>query len=205
MQESMNALNVDTGGRGGPRTKHKDNSHPLTKIALRKWIINKIGVKNLKILDVYGGYGVMYNTLYSKISISYEATKGDALDWLRNRIALDHTIFDVDPYSSPYEALIEISKRYQSNRLGICCTDGCLRRQCHMRGNIPTTLQALCGWPGRDHTLMASIYYNYPAYLRGILHKIFPLMQIESLVVKYGIGFGKASTVYFAAILKVKH
>ena len=199
----MNVRNAVINGnkkknKGGPRTVHVDNSFPAMKLALRRWIVDKF--ENPTVLDVYGGYGKMYQQLWYKYS--YTATKGDALQWLSAQESLNFDIYDVDPYSSPYEALNIINKKAIKNRIGIICTDGCLRRQAQMRGNFPEIIQALCGWPAKNNHLMASLYYNYPKYLKFIIYKVMDRWEILNMAVKYGKGWGKSSTVYFAAILE---
>ncbi len=182
--------------RGGPRTIHKDNSHPKMKIKLRAWLVEKI--KPESILDVYGGHGMMFEKVWHKFK--YETTTGDSLKWLEAQSQLDYSIYDVDPYSSPYEALHIIDQKSRVNRIGICCTDGMLRRQAGMRGHISTFVNNLCGWSGRDMSLMAAIYHQYPSYLRFVLSKAMSSYEIESLAVMYGKRRSQA-TVYFAAVL----
>jgi hypothetical protein len=183
----------------GPRTIEKDNSHPLIKIRLRQWHIEKFN-QDISVLDVYGAHGLMFGKVWSKYD--YTPTDGDAIEWLEQQNCLGQDIFDIDPYSSPYDALLLIAQKASKDKIGICCTDGCLRRQAQMRGKMPRTLQTLCGWPLKDNHLFAAIYHNYPAFLRGILAKIFEGWSIGNLAVKYGIGCGRQSTVYFAAILQ---
>jgi len=197
----MSARGVGIGGNkkgGGPRTVYVDNSFPIMKIALRKWVAEKF--VNPSILDVYGGYGLMYKQLWRRYN--YTATTGEALSWLSNQEKLDYDIYDVDPYSSPYEALQIISQKATKRVIGVICTDGCLRRQAQMRGKLPKVIQDICGWPPKDNKLMAAIYYQYPCFLKFILLKIFAGYKIKNLAVKYGIGWGKCATVYFAAVLE---
>jgi len=199
----MNVRNAVINGnkknnKGGPRTVHVDNSFPAMKLALRRWIVEKF--ENPTVLDIYGGYGKMYQQLWYKYS--YTATKGDALQWLSAQESLNFDIYDVDPYSSPYEALQIVAEKATGDRIGIVCTDGCLRRQAHMRGRLPKILQQCCNWDWHDKALMAAIYYQYPRFLRFALVRVMKGWEIEALAVKYGKGFGKSSTVYFAAIMK---
>lgn len=199
----MNVQNVAINGkkRGGPRTFHKNNSNPAIKFALRRWLINYFN--DPTILDVYGGYGLMFFEIYKKYANKYESVKGEAIEWLKCRKELNFDIFDIDPYPSPFEALEIINQKSIKTKIGIVCTDGCIRRQSQFRGNLPKIIQKYCEWPRKDNNLMAGIYYQYPKFLRYILRKIMSSYQIDKLVVKYGKG-KHSETVYFAAILNKK-
>lgn len=72
----MSARGVGIGGNkkgGGPRTVYVDNSFPIMKIALRKWVAEKF--VNPSILDVYGGYGLMYKQFGGVIIILQQQAK----------------------------------------------------------------------------------------------------------------------------------
>lgn len=179
--------------------KSKNNSHPREKIALRQWILKYIPLAS--VLDIYGGNGLMFEKVWKLKSESYSSTDGDALQWLQSQTELTENVFDVDPYASPYEALEIIGRKATTDRVGIVCTDGTLRRAGMMRTKIPKFLQDRCGWPKRSLTLMAGIYHQYPSYLRHVLVCIMPQWEIERLAIQYGKGTWKQATVYFAAVL----
>jgi hypothetical protein len=178
--------------------KH-DNSHPLEKIALREWALTYIS--SARVLDVYGGNGLMFEKVWKLKAKSYRAAEGDALEWLQSQEEFIENTFDVDPYASPYEALEIIGQKSTLDRIGVVCTDGTLRRVAMMRTHIPAFLRARCGWPERSLTLMAGIYHQYPRYLRHVLACILPQWEIERLAIQYGKGTWKQATVYFASIL----
>jgi len=189
-----------SGKKGGPRTIHNDNSHPGIKIALRQWITEKF--QSPIVLDVYGGYGMMYESVWRIFAKEYKTSEGEAINWLDSQKQLEADIFDIDPYSSPYEAMELVGKKAIKKQIGIVCTDGCLRRQAHMRGHLTKFLEQKCGWDSNDKGLMAGIYYQYPSFLRFVLQKVMPDWSVSSLAIKYGIGFGRQSTVYFACLMK---
>jgi len=178
--------------------KH-DNSHPLEKIALREWLLTYIAPAF--VLDIYGGGGLMFKSVWKLKAKNYRATEGDALQWLQSQNKFTENCFDVDPYASPYEALEIIGKKATAAQIGIVCTDGTLRRVAMMRTRIPEFFRARCGWPERSLTLMAGIYHQYPRYLRHVLACVLPQYQVERLAIQYGKGTWKQATVYFAAIL----
>ncbi len=178
--------------------KH-DNSHPLEKVALREWVLTHISPAH--VLDIYGGNGLMFEKVWKLKAQRYRTAEGDALEWLKSKIEITETIFDVDPYASPYEALEIVGEVAAAQRIGIVCTDGTLRRVAMMRTRIPRFFRDRCGWPERSLTLMAGIYHQYPSYLRHVLVCIMPRWEIERLAIQYGKGTWKQATVYYAAVL----
>lgn len=178
--------------------KH-DNSHPIEKIALREWVLTYISPA--RVLDVYGGNGLMFERVWKSKAESYQSADGDALQWLQSQREFTENTFDVDPYASPYEALEIIGQKATTERIGIVCTDGTLRRVAMMRTHIPEFLRTRCGWPERSLTLMAGIYHQYPRYLRHVLACVVPQWEIERLAIQYGKGTWKQATVYFSAVL----
>ena len=127
--------------------KH-DNSHPHEKIALREWLIQYITPAH--VVDVYGGNGLMFDMVWKEKAADYRHSDGDALQWLCSQREFSENLFDVDPYASPYEALEVIGQKAQTDKLGIVCTDGTLRRVAMMRTRIPKFFQDKCGWPERS-------------------------------------------------------
>ena len=117
--------------------KH-DNSHPLEKAALREWVLTHISPA--RVLDVYGGNGLMFERVWKSKTENYRTADGDALEWLNTQKEFTENIFDIDPYASPYEALEIISQKATTMRIGIVCTDGTLRRVAMMRTRIPKFL-----------------------------------------------------------------
>ena len=177
----------------------RNNSHPCKKIALREWILTHISPAH--VLDVYGGNGLMFEKVWKSQNESYRSAVGDALEWLQAQSEFTENIFDIDPYASPYEAIEIIGQKTTTERIGIVCTDGTLRRVAMMRTRIPKFFQERCGWPERSLTLMAGIYHQYPRYLRHVLSCVVPQYGIERLAIQYGKGTWKQATVYFAVVL----
>jgi len=175
----------------------KDNSHPSIKIALRKWLEQQLDIES--VLDVYGGYGLMYKKVWNKYQ--YRASEKDSISWLNNNEIIENC-FDIDPYASPYEALEIICNKTDKNEIGVVCTDGMLRRVCMMRTSIPDFLCDKCGWDKRDFSLMAGIYHQYPSFLRHVLSCICNDYSIDKLAIQYGIGTWKQATVYWACVLR---
>jgi len=178
----------------------KNNSHPAIKIALRKYILKYF--KYASVLDVYGGNGLMFKLVWENMTKEYESTNGDSILWLQKKSELNHDIFDIDPYASPYEAMCLIGEKATKNKIGIVCTDGLLRRAGMMRTKIPKILQDKCKWPERDLKLLAAIYHQYPSYLKFAIKSIMPGWRIKQLAVKYGRGTWRQATCYYATVLK---
>jgi len=179
------------------KSEKKDNSHPVIKIAVREWLLKYID--NPKIVDIYGGKGMMYEKVWSKFE--YRCSDGDSIEWLLGQPKLNENIFDIDPYASPFEALKIIAEKAALKKIGIVCTDGYLRRVSMMRTGLSKFFQENCNWPERSLTLMAGIYHKYPSYLRHVLKCIAPQWRVERLVIQYGRGTWKQATVYFSVIL----
>jgi hypothetical protein len=178
----------------------QNNSHLGIKIAIREWVLKHVAPSG--VVDVYGGRGVMFNRVWRLCAAPYRTSCGDAVSWLSGQGSIVENVFDVDPYASPYEALEVIGGRAESDRIGIACTDGTLRRVAMMRTKIPRFIQDKCGWAERDLQLMAAIYHQYPKFLRHVIGCVMPGWSIERLIVQYGSGTWRQATVYFAAILK---
>jgi hypothetical protein len=179
--------------------KRYDNSFPAAKIALREWIADQF--ESPSVLDVYGGWGMMERQVWKRKAKIYQAIEGEALAWLESQTELNHDIFDVDPWGSPYEALESINRKATQSKIGIVCTDGFLRSRGKMRLRLSPLLQQVMGWPSKDNHLLASIYYNYGSYLRAVLPRLMTNFEIERLAIKIGRGSGKTGTCYFAAKL----
>jgi tRNA G26 N,N-dimethylase Trm1 len=181
-------------------SEKKDNSHPKIKIALRKKISEFF--EKINILDVYGGYGLMYDKVWKNIASEYNIVEGDSIEWLKNQRNFTANIYDVDPYASPFEAIELICEKTNNEKISIICTDGYLRRCAMMRTKFNKFTQMKTGWEERNLSLMAAIYHQYPKFLRYFLSKITKDFTIEKLYIKYGIGTWKQANVYFAVILK---
>lgn len=181
-------------------TDKKDNSHPYIKIKLREKMIEY--EENIVCLDVYGGFGLMYQKIWSRENIEYNSTVGDSLTWLNENNLDKYNVFDIDPYSSPFEAIEIICTKTTQNNIIIICTDGYLRRMGLMRMKLNKFICNKTGWADRDLTLLAAIYHQYPSFLRFLLSKIIKDFTIDKLYIKYGEGTWKQATVYFAIKLK---
>lgn len=200
----MNVLNADINGKKMSKfkiqSKKIDNSHPKIKISIREWVYREI--KSTCMLDVYGGNGLMFDSVWSNKNIDYNYSNGDSIQYLnRNKMYFD--LYDIDPYASPFEAIEIICNKSTNNYIGIVCTDGCLRRVAMMRTKIPKFIQRKTGWEERNLALMAAIYNQYPSYLRYLLKCIIGKYKVKKKAVKYGQGTWKQATCYFAAVLEV--
>jgi len=199
----MNARNAVISGRNKNNKKRRkwkqiDNSFPVMKVALRVWIAEKF--ENPSVLDVYGGYGQMYRQVWQKYAANYCSTEGDALEWLKKKEVLDYDIYDIDPYASPYEAMILVAAKNTKNRIGIVATDGTLRRQA-LFYNTSFIHKYMC-WDSKNKAMQGAIYHQYPNCLKAIINKIFG-GEIKNMAVKSGKGFGKNGTSYFAVVIEL--
>jgi len=186
--------------------QRQDNTNVCAKIALRLWMLDLLSEKptNISVLDVYGAFGMMYRQVWEKGAGRYEGSQGDALEWLETH-DLNYDIYDIDPWGSPYEALAIINRKATLERIGIVATDGYLLRHGQMRGYISRVLQETMGWPKKDNSLLAAIYYDYSAFLRGILVKLMNRYDLQRLAVAKNRGKGKqgGNVAYFAGVFRV--
>ncbi len=197
----MSAQSAGISGKTFTGKKH-NNSNPFVKIKIREWLIQQMDNPQ-SILDIYGGHGLMFKKVWSRFP-DYSISEGDAVKWLKQQELFKHDIFDIDPYGSPYEALLIISEKAEKNIIGLVCTDGALRFEAKIRGKLPKILLEKCKWDGTSRTLKAAIYYQYPKYLRFALKKLMPDWTLEKLAIKVAVGQGKSGTVYWAGLFSRK-
>jgi len=178
--------------------KRHDSSFSIQKVGLRWWLCDQMPASS--VLDVYGGYGLMWRQVWERRATTYTATDGDALKWLEFH-NLDYDIYDIDPWGSPWEALDRINQKSTKDKIGIVCTDGAVKRQGQIRGLMPKIIVEKLAWDTKDKRLLAEVFYHYPAACRQILRAVMPSHKIIALAVKEHGGCG-CGTAYFAAILQ---
>lgn len=137
----------------------------------------------------------MFQNCWKKLKCM--SSTGEALSWLERNEDWSHDIYDVDPYSSPWEA-IELIGGKTSNRIGVVASDGSLRRQVLFRRHSQVMDKA--GWDYKDRRVQGLIYWQYPSAITFLLEKFF-VRKVEKIAVKYGKGIGHSCTSYFAAVI----
>lgn len=116
----------------------RDNSDPLAKVLLRRWLIKELGgIKNTKVLELYGGLGHLYDHVPytdAKEHMAFELRKVNRPTWLQgdNRILLkDHALgwdlYDIDSYTVPWQLANDICRMREDGRFGFALTCGMYR------------------------------------------------------------------------------
>jgi hypothetical protein len=180
--------------------KPTDNTNPLAKIYLRKWLLDFF--PNPRVLDVYGGHGVMYDNVWKESSSRYEAVDGKVIRWIKKQENLEYDVFDIDPWGSPFQVIAELNKRIAEDigHVGMVCTDGAIKRAGQI---IPLSrfVREKCGFDEKNKTFLRSLFHQYNKYLRFILEVLLPDWEIERLAIKHG---QPRAMVYFAGVFNRK-
>jgi len=173
--------------KNGPR----NNTSLAAKNELRHRLLAEIEMP--KVYEVFGSGGEA-TKFYQRngVEIINGCGDSDAIQALKVIPPQFYNLFDIDPYSNPFEPLKIIA---ELNLL----SDGCLRTQCKFRGNLPSILQKLMSWDNKNKHLKAWIYYHYPEALRSVIDKIFcPRFSVERMWVCLG---RKSSFAQYAAFI----
>src|SRR5690606_20935448 len=116
--------------KGGPKL----NAWPRAKIDVRAWIAGTLGGVR-SVYEVYGAGGLGSDCWRRHGAETLAGTPGgaDAIASLRDLQKWDYDVWDVDPYSNPFTAIVIIGERATAPRIGMFVTDGCLRKGAQIR------------------------------------------------------------------------
>jgi len=114
------------------------NSGMDAKVKLRRMMLQKLAVPNYRVFEFYGGPGKMREAAWHDAAevVSVDADIESAADYLGDSILtarhLDLTrfdVFDVDPFSNPWEGVHVLSQaeRETGRRIGVLVTDGAIQ------------------------------------------------------------------------------
>lgn len=115
-----------------------DNSDPVAKVLLRRWLLKQLGgIENTRILELYGGLGHIYDEVpytNAKKHMAFELRKVDRPTWLQgdNRTLLKTRakgwdLYDVDAYASPWTLCNDICRMREDGRFAMAITCGIYR------------------------------------------------------------------------------
>jgi hypothetical protein len=142
---------------GGLNAKRTSAAARTAKISIRQMVLDEIGHQNAFVFDAFGGHGEMYEAVWSRAA-SYAGVDldwwqdarlmwaGDSARVMRSIDLTPYTVFDFDPYGSPYTQLTVLAARRSvvaGERLGLVITDGSGLRL--KMGWIPDALALLSG------------------------------------------------------------
>lgn len=133
------------------------------KVRLRRWILDWIGCRQARVLELFGGLGVLQRSVWSQASVfdscdirlPCAVPPGSQRWWCRAEDLLScagvdvqrYNIFDFDCYGSPWrEVSIWARRRHLAvdERVGVVLTHG---RHRLMSGRLDSHLQSLVRWP----------------------------------------------------------
>lgn len=115
-----------------------DNSDPLAKIVLRRWMLKEMGgIKNTKVLELFGGMGHIYDGVPytdAKKHMAFELRKVNRPTWLQgdNRTLLTKNatgwdLYDLDAYASPWTLANDVCRMREDGRFALALTCGIYR------------------------------------------------------------------------------
>lgn len=119
-------------------TKLVDNAEVDVKIAIRDWCMDRLGgAANCKVLELYGGEGVMHDACYTDVAqhLAFDLKPITRKGWLcgDNRIlwAKHHAdgwnLIDADAYGIPWIVLLDVMKMIPKGEFAVAITDGEMR------------------------------------------------------------------------------
>jgi hypothetical protein len=122
-----------------------DNTDKLAKIAIRRWALEQAGGAKARVLELYGGKGVMYDACYTNVAkhLAFDVKPIERDTWLQgdNRVLLPHyvndgwTLYDADAYNNPWQILSDVCRLRHKGRFVLVAT--CLVHF-PLQGNLDT-------------------------------------------------------------------
>ena len=99
-----------------------DNQSLGSKVAIRRWLLERMGVTEAYVLDVYAGAGLVWTAMEDHVTIRQwtrcdvkprkEGTLAiDAVTALRRFDLSTYNVIDIDPYGDPWEAYAAVLPR----------------------------------------------------------------------------------------------
>lgn len=124
-----------------PRIK-VDNRSLTSKVTIRKWLIDQLGLTDVRVLDLCTGTGAVWSEMEKHCSISRwtkidknvrapGTLKMDATLAAKSLPLTEYNIIDIDPYGDPWDIYLAVLPRI-TQRIGVVVTNG------HVRENFAT-------------------------------------------------------------------
>lgn len=115
-------------------SKKTDNVSLSSKIAIRRWLLERMGITDVKLLDTCAGAGHVWKTMAEHVTVSQwircdikprqaGTLKMTALDAVKTLPLADFNVIDVDPYGEPFHPYREVLQRL-TKPLAIFLTHG---------------------------------------------------------------------------------
>lgn len=105
--------------------KKTDNVSLASKVAIRRWLLERMGITEVKLLDTCAGAGHVWKAMAQHVTVSQwircdikprqaGTLKMTALDAVKTLPLADFNVIDIDPYGEPWkpyhEALIRLTR-----------------------------------------------------------------------------------------------
>ena len=122
------------------------SSDTKSKLMIREWLIKELGgIEKLNVLELFGGAGLMYESLYTKCKkhMAFDLLHVDRPTWIRgdNRMLLatraqGWDLYDLDAFSNPWLLANDICRLREDGVFGMAMTC-CASRSFQCGGVIP--------------------------------------------------------------------
>lgn len=127
-----------------------DNRSLETKLALRAWLLGKMAITSVRVLDTCAGSGHVWGAMRQRIAVEQwvrcdiKARQAgtlqlDATDAVKSLPVASFNVVDIDPYGLPWEPYMALLERIREGTvtepMAVFLTCG---RMAIMRANLPT-------------------------------------------------------------------
>jgi hypothetical protein len=155
-------------------TQLKDNGSVQYKIALRDWLLQRLGgADECRVLELFGGQGVLHDACYTdaKAHLAFDLKKVNRPTWLQgdNRVLLQTRVngwdlYDLDAYAIPWQLAYDICRMREPGVFGFALTCGMPRPFC--AGTIHPFIRKKVGLGGMDFNGCGILYRYYEDIVR---------------------------------------
>lgn len=105
-----------------PAFKKTDNTSLASKLAIRRWLLGRMGVTQVDVLDTCAGVGHIWHAMKQHVTVrrwvrcdvkprQAGTLKMTATDAVRSLPLADFNVIDIDPYGDPWEAYLAMLPR----------------------------------------------------------------------------------------------
>jgi hypothetical protein len=167
-------------------TKKKDNANIDNKVALREWLLGRLGgAEECAVLELFGGQGVLHDACYTDVKrhLAFDLKKVNRPTWLQgdNRVLLQTRVngwdlYDLDAYSIPWQLAYDIARMREPGVFGFAVTCGMPRPFC--AGTIHPFIRKKVGLGGMDFNGCGILFRFYEDIVR---------IMLTDMETKYGV------------------
>lgn len=191
------------------KSQPKDNNNPEHKIALREWLLQRLGgAEECAVLELFGGYGVLHDACYTKVKqhLAFDQKKINRPTWLQgdNRVLLQTRVqgwdlYDLDAYALPWQLAYDINRMRSPGVYGFALTCGMPRPFC--AGKIHPFIRKKAGLGGMDFEGCGILYRYYEDIICIMIHDWWTMYGVRVIEGKK-MDSDTFKTAYFAMLLE---